>query len=156
MQPNQKEFEVGGPKTQNIYDEFVKGPQGKDTRADVYTCSYCGKTGTKKLHTCSRCKKPSYCDAECQAAAWLAHKKECVKTKKEPRKLRLTWEQVEAHGGVPAIGETLEVKAVMDESVMRQVFQCKDRVGVCRRVAAYMNSRQIPGLTCKGIYRCNE
>lgn len=145
LNPGQTEFELGGTDSQEIYDEFIKGPQGNKSRADVFTCSYCGKTGTKKLATCSRCKKPSYCGRECQSAAWSAHKKDCIKTDKEPKKLHLTWEQVEVHQGAPAKG-TLEVKAIKDESMMRQVFQCKDRVGMCRRIAVYTNSRQIPGL----------
>jgi len=146
LNPGQTEFELGGTETQEIYDEFVKGPKTKDSRADAYTCSYCSKTSTKALQACSRCKKPSYCNAECQRAAWPAHKKECIKTDKEPSIQKLTWEQVEAHQGAPAKG-TLEVKAIKDESMMRQVLQCKDRVGICRRIAAYTDSRQIPGLT---------
>lgn len=146
LNPGQRRFELGGPESQKIYDEFVKGPTGKETRVDVHTCSFCGTTSTEVLQTCSRCKKPSYCNVDCMKEAWPAHKKECVRTGKEPKRLRLTWEQVEAYQSTPATGETLEVKAIKDESMMRQVFQCKDRVGVCRRIAAYTDSRQIPGL----------
>jgi len=146
LNPGQTKFEMGGEESQKIYDEFVKGPQGKESRADYYTCSYCEKAGTVKLQQCSRCKKASYCSRECQVAAWPAHKKnDCVKSKIEAKKLRLTWEQVEAYEGETARG-TLEVKAIKDESMTRQVFQCKDRVGMCRRVVAYTNSRQITGL----------
>jgi hypothetical protein len=60
--------------------------------------------------------------------------------------MALTWEQVEAHGGAPVTGKTLEVKVMLDESFARQVFSCKDRVGAIRRIAAYTDSRQIPGL----------
>lgn len=148
LNPGQTEFEFGGAESQRIYDEFVKGPKEKSTRCDIYTCSYCGDTGTKKLQRCSRCQKAHYCSTECQKAAWPAHKKECVRAEKEPKKLNLTWEQVEAHSGAPAKG-VLEVKAIKDESMMRQVFQCKDRVGSCRRIAAYTNDRRIPGL-CVG------
>ena len=40
-------------------------------------CSYCGKQ-CATLKRCSRCKKASYCGAECQNAAWKGHKKKCV------------------------------------------------------------------------------
>ena len=49
--------------------ELIRGPQGKDSRADFYSCSYCGKASPTKLQACGRCKKPSYCYAECQHAA---------------------------------------------------------------------------------------
>ena len=65
--------------------------------------------------------------------------------RKGGKKLRLTWEQVEAHQGVTARG-TLEIKAIKNESITRQVFQCKDRVGMCRRIAAYTNRKEIPDL----------
>ena len=87
--------------------------------------------------------------------AWKAHKIECVKWEKarDPKTLDLTWEQVEAHAGSPVLGRTLEVRAVLDESMMRQVFQCKDRVGAIRRVAAYTSSRRIPGLKQGSVLR---
>ena len=53
---------------------------------------------------------------------------------------------MEAFGGRPAEGKVLEVQAMLDESMMRQVFQCKDRLGKLRRIAAYTNSRSIAGL----------
>mmetsp|Transcript_7924 Transcript_7924/g.17680 ORF Transcript_7924/g.17680 Transcript_7924/m.17680 type:complete len:324 (+) Transcript_7924:270-1241(+) len=146
LNPGQQSFEMGGEESQRIYDEFVKGPQQKENRGDYYTCAYCNKTGTKKLMVCSRCKKVSYCSVECQRKAWPAHRKnECVKADTEAKKLKLTWAQVEAHEGNPAKG-TLEVKVIKDESMMRQVFQCKDRIGSCRRIAAYTDSRKIEGL----------
>jgi len=40
----------------------------------------------------------------------------------------------------------LEVRAITDESVTRQVFGCKDRDGIVKRIAAYTTSGQIPGL----------
>jgi len=147
LNPGQTELEFGGEESQKIYDELIKGPKAKENRVDLYTCAYCNKSSYTTLLVCSRCKIVSYCGRECQVAAWPAHKKNgCVKRKDEPKTLRLTWDQVEAHGaGLPADG-TLEVKAIKDESMMRQVFQCKDRVGMCRRIAAYTNSREIPGL----------
>ena len=63
---------------------------------------------------------------------------------KEPKEQKLTWEQVEAFGGMPADG-TLEVQAIKDKSMMRQVLQCKDWAGICRCIAAYTDSRDIPG-----------
>lgn len=95
---------------------------------------------------CARCKTISYCSRECQKQHWKAHKNECAEKNKEPKSLPLTWEQVEAHGGSPVFKRTLEVKVMLDESMMRQVFSCKDRVGTIRRIAAYTNSRAIPGL----------
>jgi len=71
--------------------------------------------------------------------------KECVEAAKEPKSLPLTWDQVEEHRGATVKG-TLEVKVMLDESLTRQVFSCKDRVGVVRRVAAYTDCRAIPGL----------
>lgn len=128
LNPGQTQFEMGGVESQKVYDEFVKGPEAKESRADVYSCSYCGtKTSAKKLSGCSRCKMATYCSRECQEAAWPAHKKECVKVSKEPKEQMLTWEQVEAFQGAPAEVGTLEVKVIKDD-MMRQVFQCKDRV----------------------------
>jgi hypothetical protein len=153
LNPGQTEFEFGGDESQQkLYDEFIRAPQGNENRADYYTCAYCGKTATEKLLQCSRCKKVSYCGRDCQVAAWPAHKKhECVKVAKDQRgvelkKERLTWDQVEAHGGNPSPGK-LEIKAIKNESfMMRQVFRCKDRTGMCHRIAAYTDSRAIPGL----------
>lgn len=65
----------------------------------------------------------------------------------------MTWEQVEAHGGAPAANETLEVRVILDESVMRQVVTAKDRVGVVRRVAAYTKDRNSPDLQVGSILR---
>ena len=44
--------------------------------ASVGTCSHCGTQGVAIKH-CSRCKKASYCGAECQKAAWKGHKATC-------------------------------------------------------------------------------
>jgi hypothetical protein len=55
LNPGQRDFEMGGEESQRIYDEFVKGPTVKDTRADVFSCSYCGKTSAKRLSGCGRC-----------------------------------------------------------------------------------------------------
>ena len=163
----QTEFELGGEECQVIHDKLQVGttiPCGKRSstiRADWYTCAYCGKTGKTKLLQCSRCKLVSYCGRDCQAAHWASHKKfECrkSKSKKEPKRKRLTWDQVEAHGGDPAPGK-LEVKAIKDEgpkgkrkdeissSALQHVFLCKDRVGTVRRVVAETDNRLIPSLS---------
>jgi hypothetical protein len=147
--PGQRNFELGGAETQEIYEKIAAVPKTKTTRADKYTCAFCGKTrADKALMCCSRCKMVSYCSKECQISHWKHHKKECKDKEKEPKSLPLTWEQLEAHGpGVPVSGEELEVKAMMEEGMVRQVLQCKDRVGTIRRIAAYTDSRTIPGLT---------
>ena len=41
------------------------------------TCSHCGKRSAA-LKLCSRCKKASYCGAECQNSGWKGHKKNCA------------------------------------------------------------------------------
>jgi hypothetical protein len=144
--PGQQNFEYGGAEAQKIYDQFLKAPDAKMGRADMYTCAYCGTTSSDKLSMCSRCKTISYCTRECQVSHWKVHKKECAKRANEPKSLPLTWEQVAAHQGAPVTGKTLEVRVMLDESVTRQVVSCKDRVGDVHRIAAYTDSRSIPGL----------
>ncbi|KAG7349425.1 MYND finger domain containing protein [Nitzschia inconspicua] len=151
--PNQREFEIGGSETQQLYDQLLKAPEGKSGRADKFTCVYCNKTSPTKLKMCARCKVVSYCSRDCQTAHWKAHKKACVPVEKEPKSLPLTWDQVEAHRCAPVMGKTLEVRAILDEGAMRQVMPCKDRNGVVRRVAAYNNSRSIPGLRVGSLLR---
>ena len=68
--PGDGAMEFGGPDTQRLYDKFIKPPTTKADRADPYTCSYCHKISTIKLHMCSRCKKVGYCNRDCQKAAW--------------------------------------------------------------------------------------
>eukprot|EP00578_Thalassiosira_sp_NH16_P020375 CAMPEP_0181091686 /NCGR_PEP_ID=MMETSP1071-20121207/8529_1 /TAXON_ID=35127 /ORGANISM="Thalassiosira sp., Strain NH16" /LENGTH=332 /DNA_ID=CAMNT_0023173839 /DNA_START=47 /DNA_END=1045 /DNA_ORIENTATION=+ len=154
--PGKTNMEFGGAETQKLYEEFIAAPS-KNTRsklrAEKWTCDFCNKTSPKKLPACARCKLISYCSKECQVAAWKTHKQVCIRLEKEPRSLPQTWEQVEAHGGDPVKGKTLEVRAVLDESMMRQVFSCKDRVGVVKRIAAYNNDRRIPGLRQGSVLR---
>jgi len=137
--PNSNHFEVGGPETQRLYEQFTAAPKSSDRRGAVYTCDHCKKSSTVKLLVCSRCKKVAYCSKECQKTAWKAHKKTCIPWTKEsePKNLALSWDELEAFGGRPAEGKILEVRAMLDESMSRQVFQCKDRVGKVRRIAAY-------------------
>jgi hypothetical protein len=46
-----------------------------------------------------------------------------------------------------------EFEVVKDESTnVRQVFLCRDRVGVTRRLVAYTNNRRITGLTMGAKY----
>lgn len=146
--PGKSKWEFGGPETQKLYDALAATPTVSNNRAQVYTCDYCKVTSPVKLSVCARCKKIAYCSRECQKNAWKAHKKFCVKWEgtKDPKDLPLSWDEVEAHGQLPVLGKTLQVRAMLDESMTRQVFSCKDRVGNVRRVAAYTNSRMIPGL----------
>mmetsp|Transcript_14684 Transcript_14684/g.21668 ORF Transcript_14684/g.21668 Transcript_14684/m.21668 type:complete len:316 (-) Transcript_14684:84-1031(-) len=155
--PGQTKFNLGGQEHQRIFEDFISPPASKSKgKAEAFTCDFCGVTSVVKLQLCSRCRKVAYCNKSCQKAAWKAHKKQCVElkpTKKNPKTLDLTWDQVEAHGGAPVEGRTLEVRAILDESMMRHVFSCKDRAGVIRRVAAYTNSGQIAGLKQGAIVR---
>ncbi len=153
--PGKTTMEVGGEETQKLYEQFIASPAVKSSKpkAEKWTCDYCNKTSIKKLPMCMRCKMVCYCNRECQKAAWKAHKKSCVPIDKEPKSLPQTWEQVEAHGGSRVKGKTLEVRAILDESMTRQVFQCKDRVGVVKRIAAYTNDRRIPGLQQGSVIR---
>ena len=148
--PGKRTFNVSGAEMQRLYDQVVAPPElvpEYQGGADKFTCAYCKKSGAKKLMMCSRCKCTYYCGKECQHKAWKAHKKyDCIPRKADPKSLPLTWEQVEARAGLLETGRVLEVRAIMDESVTRQVFQCKDRAGVIHRVAVYTNSRKIPGL----------
>ncbi|CAB9519791.1 expressed unknown protein [Seminavis robusta] len=149
--PGQQVMQFGGPETQRLYDQFVAPPPQRaddnKPRADKYTCAFCGKASDKKMACCSICKLTSYCSRNCQKTAWKAHKLVCKPTDKEPKGMKtLTWAQVEAHQGRPVDGKTLEVRVMQDESMMRQVFQCKDRTGQIERVTAYTNSRRIPGM----------
>lgn len=155
--PGQTNFELGGPEHQQIFEDFIAPPSNKGkSKAEAFTCDYCGANSVVKLQLCGRCKKVAYCNRDCQKVAWKAHKKQCVKlksTKKNPKTLDLTWDQVEAHEGAPVEGRTLEVRAILDESMMRHVFSCKDRAGVIRRVAAYTDSRKIPGMRQGAVLR---
>ena len=55
--------------------------------------------------------------------------------------------------GVPALGEILEVRAMVDNSFMRQVFECKDRAGIVKNIAIYTDDGQLEGLASGSIVR---
>jgi hypothetical protein len=150
--PGKTYLRIGGEESQKVYDNMLKLPEAHLDRADYYTCAYCGKTGTEKLHQCSRCKKVSYCRRECQVAAWPCHKKlECVKicdAGKEPKKLSLTWDQVEAYAGEPARGK-LVVRYISIDDYGRHV--CLDRVGKFRPIIFDAFLENPPGLMAGAI-----
>lgn len=151
---NDEPIAFGKKETQELFEKFVAPPKvNTSKRVDVYTCGHCHRISRTVLMTCSRCHKASYCGRQCQKLAWKQHKKECrnVSTLKSPPKsLPLTWEQVFVFNGEPVMGKTLEVRAILDQSAFtRQVFQCKDRAGDVRLVAAYTDTGMIPGL-CQG------
>ena len=116
--PGKDVFEFGGAETQEIYDQVAsKPPSAAIDRTDKLVCGYCGKSSAEKLRLCSQCKSVAYCGTECQKSAWKGHKAFCKSKgdndksatgpeKKQP-KLPLTWEQLEAFGGMPAVGKVL-------------------------------------------------
>ena len=139
-----------GAAAQQAYEQFVAEPPSaqRDQSIDPFKCTFCHKISTEKLPSCARCKKQAYCSKECQRTHWKAHKKDCVPAEKlskdDTKSLPLTWEQLEEFQEAP--GRRLEVRFISDESSpMRMVALCKDRDGICKRVAAYTNSRAIPG-----------
>lgn len=146
--PGATTMEIGGPDQQRLYEQFVAPPPsaGRDQAVDPYTCSYCKKHSTAILLACGQCRKQAYCNRECQRVHWKAHKKSCVPSeqlsKEDKKRLPITWEQLEEFG--TATGEKLEVRFLEQEDGFRLIAQCKDRAGVCKRVAAYTNSRNIP------------
>ena len=153
--PGKSTFEFGGEETQKLYEQFAATPDyEKNVRVDLHTCAYCHKVSEEELKFCAKCRKVVYCNRDCQKKAWKAHKKICIPADSDKViSARLTWAQLEALDGQTASGRTLEVRAVLDESVMRQVVQCKDRNGEMKRVAAYTDSRNIPGLKPGAVLR---
>jgi hypothetical protein len=162
--PGKTTMEWGGSDHQRLFEQFAaNAPSTASVAApDVRTCDWCkAPAGATKLLRCSRCRKVAYCNAECQRQAWKGHKGACKKKHaataaavEKRKKLPMTWRQLEMHGvGVPATGQVLEVRVLTDESMMRQVFGCKDREGTVRRIAAYTDSRSIPGLGAGKVLR---
>eukprot|EP00928_Gymnodinium_smaydae_P033715 TRINITY_DN24078_c0_g1_i1.p1 TRINITY_DN24078_c0_g1~~TRINITY_DN24078_c0_g1_i1.p1 ORF type:complete len:355 (-),score=46.98 TRINITY_DN24078_c0_g1_i1:59-970(-) len=163
--PGSTTMSAGGPEHQRLYDKVAAKPPSAldETSVDKRSCAWCGKAAGAKLLKCSGCAKAHYCNRECQKAAWKGHKAACMLAQdgqpgesipaKAPE-LPLTWEQLEVHGaGICANGKVLEVRIMEDQSVMRQVFLCKDRVGVVRRIAAYTDSGRIPKIKVGKILR---
>lgn len=155
--PGKNEFVFGGAESQKLFEKFAATPNREgSSRVDLRTCSYCHKISKEELGFCPRCKKCCYCNHKCQKQAWKAHKKVCNKPNGRDEKVkpaRLTWGQLEAFLGEPAIGQTLEVRAILDESNIRQVMQCKDHNGVMKTVSAYTHSRIIPGLKLGSVLK---
>ena len=153
----------GGPETQRYYDKVAAKPPSADTSGvEKRTCGYCKKGSAEKLKQCSRCRSVYYCDVKCQRAAWKGHKQECKpvtpeqksELKKEKKvKKPLTWSELEAFEGRTAKGEVLEVRVVANESIIRQVFRCKDRVGAMKRIAIYTDSGRLPGFAAGKVLR---
>lgn len=161
--PGKSTMEYGGKETQEFYDKVAaKPPSAAAAAIDKRTCSWCGaSSGTQKLLACAACHTAYYCGKTCQKAAWKGHKAACKEARAaddaappKKKKLPLSWAQLEDFGyGVPAKGKTLEIRAMTDESFMRQVFQCKDRLGVVKRIAAYTSEMRIPGLAAGKVVR---
>ncbi len=49
--------------------------------------------------------------------------------------------------------QTLEVRVMTVMSITREVYQCKDRVGAVRNIAAYTDSRSLRGAAAGKIIR---
>jgi MYND finger len=159
--PQKTIMEVGGADSQRLYDAVAsKPPSAAVDAVDKRVCGWCKKNyGEQQLLVCGACRAVSYCDVTCQRAAWEGHKAFCRASRvsvkpKEKTRLPLTWEQLEAFGdGVEATGKTLEVRLVEDQTVMRQVFSCKDHAGVLKTLAAYTNDGRISGLAPGKVLR---
>lgn len=122
------------------------GPSASSKRdvvgLDPYTCSHCQVvTVPRKLPTCARCKKQSYCSKTCQKEHWKqTHKQVCVPqdalSKEESKQLPLTWEQLELFDTAAAPGERLEIRWVSSSGGPggTTLGQFKDRKGRYRTV----------------------
>ncbi|KAK9816678.1 hypothetical protein WJX72_003583 [[Myrmecia] bisecta] len=118
-------------------------------------CAHCKRGG--KLLRCSRCKSALYCNREHQVADFPRHKADCrriaaaaintptgARARSEAR-TPTTWAKLEALGGMPATGKTLELR-IMSEPIpfLRYSFDGKDRKGDVRRVAFYLDNGTAP------------
>ena len=65
----------------------------------------------------------------------------------------MSWSQLEEFQGRSTDGKALVVRVLADESVTRQVLSCKDSEGVVKGIAAYTDSRHIPGVVPGAILR---
>ena len=169
--PGKTRMPLGGAEHQRLFDQFAaSAPTVPNARApEKHTCAWCRKAASPahKLHACAGCSQAYYCNKTCQKAAWKGHKKACKEAQraaagqdesaavhKPAKRLPLTWAQLEKYGaGVPAEGKVLEVRVLADESLTRTVFSCKDRVGVVKRIAAYTDSRRLPGVASGKVLR---
>ena len=161
--PGKSTMVWGGAETQKYYDKVAaKPPSSENPGVEKRTCGYCKKSSADKLKMCSRCRMVYYCDVKCQKAAWKGHKLECQPVtaekkeelkKEKKKKMPLTWTELEAFQGLPAEGHVLELRVVADESIARQVFRCKDRVGTMKRIAIYTKARRLPGLKTGKVFR---
>jgi hypothetical protein len=147
--PGKNSMEWGGEESQRYFDAVAATPS-EAPKVDRFTCLFCKKASAERLTRCSRCERAYFCNAECFRAAWKQHKKVCqpvegYSTKRKKKKATLTWDQLEKHYPMPVEGRTLEVRIMLDESLMRLVVKAKDREGVVCKIAAYTDSGQIPG-----------
>lgn len=149
--PGKSHMEWGGLETQALFDQYAAPPPSATSpRADKLTCGYCGESSVGKLRVCAACKVVYYCSRECQVASWKGHKLLCKPVAASQAKgppLPLTWAQLEAFHGQPAVGKVLEVRAMTRVPYTRQIMQCKDRLGAVKIVVAYTSSGVIPGLS---------
>ena len=148
--PGKNSMEWGGEESQKYFDAVAAKPSKATAEVDRFTCLFCKKASAERLTRCSRCERAYFCNAECFRAAWKQHKKVCqpvegYSTKRKKKKATLTWDQLEKHYPMPVEGRTLEVRIMLDESLMRLVVKAKDREGVVCKIAAYTDSGQIPG-----------
>ena len=65
-------------KVESAYNQETDDEDEGKPKAEKWTCDYCNKTSIKKLPMCMRCKTVSYCNRDCQVAAWKTHKTTCV------------------------------------------------------------------------------
>lgn len=64
-----------GPGTQVLQTLIALQAKAQQTKPDTSHCAACNST--KSLSRCSRCKKVSYCNRECQLKDWSRHKAMC-------------------------------------------------------------------------------
>lgn len=159
--PGEAVMPFGGAETQQYYDKgAAKPPAANKVLTDRRTCSHCLRGSACSLKSCGNCRCVYYCNKKCQAAAWPAHKLECATFAAEGRRSKqkkgaqpLTWEQLQAFGCETAYGKVLEVRVVVDESLFRPVFGCKDRTGDMNTIAVYTHSAVLNGLETGKVLR---
>ena len=153
--PSKHSMSYGGPETQRLFDQFASAPANIPT-SNHLTCSFCRKNSTTPLMKCAACRNAYYCDKDCQKQGWRGHKLECAKPDNETKKKKyvsVSWSQLEKFQGQSTNGKALVVKVLSGESFTRQVLSCKDSEGVVKRIAAYTDSRHIPGAVPGAVLR---